>query len=619
MKQKTFTYEHPELGSYVTHYIKDKSAALKALRTLMKKDVLFGIDTETAVDESFKHVTKAALSPYLANIRLIQVFDSEEIYVFDCYGIEDYAIFIPFLETKKFIAHYAMFELSHFYAMGVTKMQIGCTRILSKLIFHAVWPTDAGTGASLEDLCEMVLKIPMDKRGQTTDWSMPELTFEQVKYAALDAVAVIRIAEKLAPGLKKLGLERSYELSKNVQHPLVLMQLKGWAIDKVLHQKMIASWRADAFSLKREIQKLTGMTKITSGTIAEWLTKNLDDATLEIWPKTDTGRLSTDANAFVDFGDIPIVKPFSQYQKKITLSSTFGQKLSEKLNAATGRLHGSFNILGARTGRLSASNPNLQNAVRSPSKAEKAAGVYDFRDIFVASPGRVLVCADYSQIELRVAAEVSQDPRMQNAYRQCIDLHKLTASKISGKPLGQIEDKSPERQLAKAVNFGLLYGLGANKFSHYAKKSYGVQTDRADALKAIEAFRETYSGYRAWQLKQSEEAAVSMQVRTPCGKLRKLDNVTAYGGSMNTPIQGGAAEVMQYALIRLFDQFKGTKTHLVSTVHDEVIVECEESSVIETEETVARCMIAGYLDVFPNGITKKLVEAKHGLTWGEAK
>lgn len=616
MKQQKFQIEFAGV-TYPCWYVKDKTLAAQLLSELMQKDDLIGIDVETAPLPEYRSLNAAGLSPYLSSIRLLQVFDSRNVIVFDLQHIDCNDLFIDFLESKRFLAHNAVFEIAQFYKLGVRHIKIGCTRILAKLLFHASFPNDVGLGASLADLSASLLGVHLSKDMQISNWASAELTMEQVTYAALDPVVALKIGERVSKGLAKFGLERVYQLTKDAQHPLVLMQLKGWKIDSSLHMKMITQWRADTFVAKKEVQRLTGIEKITSTTLGTWLESNLDAATLALWPRTETGRLATDANAFVDFAYLPVVAPFSHYQKKATLCSTFGNKVLERINPATRRLHGDFNLCGARTGRLSSSNPNLQNAVRSPSREEKAKGVYDFRDIFIASEGRALVCADFSQIELRVAAEVSRDRAMLQAYRDGIDLHTLTASRLLHKGIESVT--KGDRQLAKAFNFGLLYGLGANKFSHYAKKSYGVEVSREQALQSIDIFRDLYSGYREWQLNQSEDSASTYTVRTPCGKLRKLDQSTVYGGSMNTPIQGGAAEVMLYSLTRMFDRFKGTKTHLVSTVHDEVIVECEIDDISETKKTVAECMIAGFLDVFPNGITRDLVEAKHGRTWGEAK
>ena len=298
--------------------------------------------------------------------------------------------------------------------------------------------------------------------------------------------------------------------------------------------------------------------------------------------------MQTDVHAFADFaGAAPIITPFAKFQKLKTLTSGFGNRLLSQINPETNKIHASYRLNGARTGRLSCSQPNLQQLPR-----EKAV-----RSSFVAGEGKVLLCADYSQIELRVAAELSQDRAMLEAYRTGVDLHTLTASKLSGKPISKVTKM--DRTRAKAVNFGFLYGLGSKKFSHYAKKSYQADVTEEEASQAIKTFRESYPGYREWQVQQVAQAARTLTTRTPCGKLRRLDVENTYGTAMNHPVQGGAAECMLYALVHLQNKLDSNGARLVNCVHDEVSVECSPDSVEEVKTYIADSMEQGFLDVFP--------------------
>lgn len=607
---------------YPAHYVKTVSQAELFLKELMLKEVLFGIDTETEPIPEYKNHAYAGLSPHLSVVRLLQVFDGEAAYIFDLRHLMDagasYEIFKQFLETKRFVAHNATFELSFFrYWFGVRRMNITCTMLIAKLLFHATYPTDEGLSGSLANLAKALLEVDVLKGMQISDWSENELTFEQVEYAALDPLITLKLAERIAPGLEKFGLERIYKLIKAAQHPIVSMQLNGFGLDKNVHEGNIVYWREALYTAKKKVLKATGLSDLTSAKMSDWLAQNLDKEIVEFWPKTPGGKLSTDSNAFVEFSYLPIVEPFAEFQKKKILCSTFGQTLIDSCNPVTGRLHANFKLCGARTGRLSCTKPNLQNLPRSPDK-RKHPNEPDIRESFRASSGRTFICADYSQIELRVAAELSRDVAMLEAYAAGIDLHELTASKIMHKPLHDVTKS--DRQLAKAFNFGLLFGLGAQKFSHYAKKSYGVDVSNEDAKSSIKIFRQTYAGYREWQLEQADRASQTFECRTPCGKLRRLPEDNTFGNSMNTPVQGGAAEVMLHALVHLdknlenFDEIK-----LVNCVHDEIILEAKKGFEGEAQGIVENCMIQGYLDVFPGGITNGLVEAKSGSTWADAK
>lgn len=605
MKECTFKVEFLE-NSYTSHYIKTRDNAYIALKKLHATTGLLGIDTETRAFDKYKHIIDAALSPHLSRIRLLQVFDNKESYIFDLDFINDNSLFIEFLETHNFIAHFALFDLQFFMQMGARNINIGCTMIAAKLVFHALYPTDSGLGTGLGNLVEKLLKTNILKKVQKSDWSVPELTFEQVEYAALDAICVYKVAEKLSVAIKKYGLERIYNLCKDAQHPIADMQLKGMLLDKEAHLKLIETWKQNLWNAKKEVLSLTKLDEITPHKLGKWLEINLDPETLLLWPRTVTGKLSTNANTLADFSYLPIVEPFSNYQKLDKLTSSFGSTLASEVNPETNRIHPHYRICGARTGRLSCTDPNIQQIPRDKN----------VRAIFVAEPDCILICADYSQIELRIAAEVSQDSVMQNIYRHGLDLHTLTASAVLGKD--PINITKQERQLGKALGLGLLYGLGAKKFAHYVKMNFGLELTQEKAIQAVESFYETYPEFREWQLERSRAAQISYTVTTPFGKLRKVDEDSYYGTSLNNPIQGGAAEVMLCALINIRTTLLPA-TYLIACVHDEVIVQCRKEAVNQTKSIVETSMISAYTQVYPNGITNNLVSVGVGDSWSAAK
>lgn len=594
---------------YSCFYVRKKETALQILSELQGRSGLLAIDTETTPLPQYSNFPKAGLSPHLSTVRLLQISDPKNAIVIDLRFCAIQDVLPKFLKSKSFIAHNAMFELSRFLQWGVKEMKLGCTRILYKLLGHAHYPTDAGLDASLSDICKAILKVDVNKASQTSDWSPDELSFEQIEYAALDPIYTLKIAEALAPGLKKYGLEKIYKLSTAAQLPLCRMELNGMCLDTKAHNELILKWRDDMHSALKKVQDETGLKTITSHTMSGWLFQNLPKEYLDEWPKTPTGKLSTASDAFTEFGFIPVVAPLAEYQKVTTALQTFGTKLSGRINPETKRLHSSYNICGARTGRLSSRDPNLQNCPRTK----------EFRSIFVSSANAKLVRADYNQIEIRVAAELSRDKAMLTAYREGVDIHRLTASKITRKVLSEVTEN--DRQVAKAYNFGLMFGLGATKFSRYAKKNYGIEVSELEAKKHIEAWYNLYSGYRDWQLSQALNAKDSLVVTTPLGKRRRLPEDNTYGNSMNHPVQGGAAEVMLSALVRVEKAFRTKNVKLLNTVHDEIILE-----VLDTDEVVeevarglAEEMTKGFLDVFPGGITNGLVAVGIGKTWADAK
>jgi len=589
-------------------YIRDQSLAEQALSQFMEKDSLFGFDIETMSLPEFRNDTTAPLDPLRSVPRLVQLCDGRNVLVLDLLYI-DKSLLKPFLEQKKLIAHNAMFELQHCYQnFKCEKVDIGCTYLATKLLHHALYADDGGISAGLEDVSKSLLKMNLFKEIDHKHWFQPELNFEQVQYAALDAVVVLKLAEKLVRGLQKYGLTEVYKLYKDAQHPLAKMQLNGMKIDTEKHRELIGKWKLEAYAAKKDLIKLTGLDDVTSHKIANYLNENLPPDVLTIWPRTESGKLSTDSNAFAEFSWLDVVEPFSRFQKATILSSTFGMKLQHKINQVSKRVHTNYKLCGARTGRLSSSNPNLQNMPRDP----------EFRSIFIPEKGNVFVVADFNQIELRVCAELSQDEHMLNAYNLGMDLHSLTAANTARKPVDMLTKE--ERQRAKALNFGLVFGLGAEGFQKYAKKQYKVDLNLDESFEAVKEWHALYSGYTEFQKTQAANCEMSLEVRTPLGKLRRLSRENYFGASANTPVQGGASEVILRSLCFLPDYLPDT-VKLINTVHDEIILECtSDADVIDQVGISLRdAMVQGFLSVFPNGITRNLVQVSHGKNWAEAK
>jgi DNA polymerase I len=608
---KAGTYKTSFLGSdYPFHYIDDKSKAIKAIKTLLSHQGTLSIDTETEILPAYKYDKTAGLNPYLSRVRLLQIFTGEEAYIFDIKKIDKDTLFLQFLSGKNFVGHNSVFDIQYFVnQFKVVDMSIGCTMLAAKLLFHALFPSDAGLSASLRNLVNVTFGAELLKEMQVSDWSEPELTFEQVEYSALDVVSTYFLAKRLALKLKKYGLTRVYNLYKDAQVSIARLQLNGIKLDVDAHRDNIVTWRAELYKAKKDLLKLTGIEHVTAAQIGNYLENTLPYNVLSIWPKTETGKLQTDSHVFADFDWIDIVKPLAEYKKKEKLCTSFGHTLINMVNPVTKRLHAQYKLAGARTGRLSCSNPNNQQYPRDKK----------FRSLFMPEPGRIFLCADYSQIEIRVAAELSRDKAMLHAYKNGIDLHAQTASIITGKPINKVTKE--DRQMAKAFNFGLMFGLGSAKFSHYAKKSYGAEVSQEEAEGGIKTFRETYSGYRTWQLAQAAKAKNNLIAITPCGKLRKLEEKSYYGACMNTPVQGGASECMLHALIRLNKKLteQGTIGKIVNIVHDEVLVETVEKNADYIKEAINDSMTQGFLDVFPGGITRDITAVGKGNNWAEAK
>ncbi|KAF8818023.1 putative helicase, partial [Cardiosporidium cionae] len=240
-----------------------------------------------------------------------------------------------------------------------------------------------------------------------------------------------------------------------------------------------------------------------------------------------------------------------------------------------GRIHPNFNQYGAESGRFSCDNPNLQQIPRDPR----------FRSCFIPSPHHKFIIADFSQIELRVAAELANDETMISAYNQKEDLHRLTASLVTGKPLSSIQ--SADRQLAKAVNFGLIYGMSIWKFREYAENYYGVKLSMKEASLFYSNFFKHYKGIYAWH--DAAKTRRPLETRTQSNRRVLLDR-SSFTKVLNYPVQGTSADITKESLANLPAALSSLNARIVMCVHDEIIIEAPENEAEESKKILIREM-----------------------------
>ena len=326
--------------------------------------------------------------------------------------------------------------------------------------------------------------------------------------------------------------------------------------------------------------------------------------------KTKTGY-STSADVLEKLsGKHEIIDYILDYRKLAKLKSTYCDGLTAVIDA-DGRIRTNFQMTVTATGRLSSTEPNLQNIpVRTPLGAQ-------IREMFIAPEGRVLVDADYSQIELRLLAHISGDKRMQEAFLTGEDIHAVTASQVFGVPLERVTKQM--RSNAKAVNFGIVYGISAFSLSQ------DIHVSVAEAKSYMDAYLEKYSGVRAYMKSIVEEAREKGYVDTLYGRRRYLPelkssnfNLRSFGErvALNMPIQGTAADIMKLAMIRVHNALKasGLDAKLLLQVHDELIVECPAENAEAVAEILKREMENAASLSIP-----LTVETKHGKSWAETK
>ncbi len=429
--------------------------------------------------------------------------------------------------------------------------------------------------------------------------------------AATRAVFTWRVAERQRPRLRELELERLLqEIELPLTRVLAVMETAGVKVDTYRLGEITARLRERVDELADRIHELAGE-PFTIGSpqqLAEVLFSRLG---LEPARKGKTG-FSTDAQVLRGLREEhPIVPAVEEWREFTKLLSTYLEPLPRCVDARTGRLHTTFNQTVASTGRLSSSNPNLQNI---PVRTELGA---EIRSCFVAEDGCELIVADYSQIELRLMAKLSGEPALLDAYARGEDVHKVTAAAVAGIPVEEVTRQQRER--AKATNFGIMYGLSAYGLS----EQVGIPVDEARAF--IEAYFAKYPAVRGFRDQVIAQATQDGYVTTLFGRRRPVPElkssnyrVRSLGErlAVNSVLQGTAADIIKVAMIDVQQRLEagGLASRLVLQVHDELVVEAPTGEVEEIQ-ALLRDAMRGACVMVP----ALEVELGAGANWRDAK
>ncbi len=442
--------------------------------------------------------------------------------------------------------------------------------------------------------------------------------FERENAGALadEARAIWRLAERLQRKLEEESLQKVYETIERPLLPvLATMEAHGIKVDDRFLKRMEARLRSRIDQISKAITESAGTDfNINSpAQLQQVLFEKLRLPTKGI-KRTSTGQLSTGADELEKLrGAHPIIEQISEHREYSKLLSTYVVAVPALISPRDGRLHTHFNQAVAATGRLSSSDPNLQNI---PIRTELGR---EIRKAFVAEKGNLLIAADYSQIELRIAASVSEDPKMTEAFRKGADIHTATAAEIWEVSLSEVTFE--QRRAAKAINFGILYGMGANSLAASAGLS------RAEAADFIKRYLDVYKGLRGYMEQARVQARTMGYVETMFGRKRYLPDINsgipylraeAERMAVNMPIQGANADIIKIAMARLhqkigndygFASDAGVK--MLLQVHDELVFEVRESLVREAAVWIRSFMMEAASLKVPLE-----VEVEIGKNWG---
>ncbi|MYE91698.1 hypothetical protein F4X33_22185, partial [Candidatus Poribacteria bacterium] len=422
----------------------------------------------------------------------------------------------------------------------------------------------------LANIAKRYLDVDLSKAEQASDWS-GELTDSQLLYAARDVLVLLRLHNHLKPELVAANLIQIAKIEFDCVRATAEMEYTGMKLDPT---------KVDAYYHRVEARR----TELRSA-----LYDYLDEINL-VSPhqvKRALTQIGVDVERTARRALIPLIDRHPsiplllEYKKLSTLVSVFFEPLPRATSVKTGRIHANYWQLGAATGRFSCSSPNFQQVPRDP-------GV---RACFVAEDGNRLVIADYSQIELRIAAEISEDQRMTEAYRDDADLHRLTASLVQGVSLDEVTEA--QRQAAKAINFGLIFGMGPRGLKYSAKHSYDVEMTLTEAKTFRNRFFEVYSGIRTWHRKSEQELKYTNKQRTLCGRRFVWKDIPpSFTVFINRQVQGTAADIAKIALGELSSALKKSGAKIIAMIHDEIIIEAPEANAAETARILQQTMEA---------------------------
>ena len=479
-------------------------------------------------------------------------------------------------------------------------------------------PTSHNLG--LKNLAWVRLDFRMTEITELIGTGRKQITMDRVPiekaapYAAMDAIAVVR----LLPGLQaELKANSALKLFDEIEMPLVPviadMEMAGIALDIAFLKKMSDELRTRLAELENQVYEHVGERFNINSTqqLSDALFNRLKLIPPDRTKRTEAGNYSTSAEVLESLqGKHPVVDLLLEFRELSKLKSTYLDALPNQVNPATGRVHTSYNQTGSVTGRIASSDPNLQNI---PIRTELGRQV---RQAFIAAPGDSLLSVDYSQVELRIAAHMSDDQAMLAAFRADQDIHTATAAAILGKTLDKVT--KTERRNAKAINFGLLYGMSPYGLTRTSDLTL------AEAEDFVEAYFKQFPGVKNYLDNMRQLAAKQGYVETLLGRRRYFPGLKSGGNpatrareereAINAPIQGTAADIMKIAMIHVANALKESKLsgRMLLQVHDELVLECPQKELKKTAQVVRSMMENAYKLVIP-----LKTEARFGRDWGD--
>ena len=585
--------------------IKTEDELRRAMESLTAYPVI-GLDTETT-----------DLDPYTSRLRLIQLATPSIVHIVDLDAFANSSN-SPLNQNEALeplrrilsaprpikIAHDAKFDAKFLkHNLGVDLGGLFDTLLASQLIGAG----DIEERHGLDTVASRYLNQTVDKSERLSNWNF-ELSEAQLEYAARDAAVLLPLRETLVERLKSDSLIKVAQLEFECVMPVADIELAGFFMhkDRWLEQLAIVEKRRAelAEELQVELAEESMQGSLFGGPQREdinldshqQLTNALQRLGIPMPESTRNWKLQPLAAQY------PIIATLLEYRTVQKALTSYGENMIALINPETGRLHADFRQIGAPTGRFACTNPNIQQVPHA----------VEYRRCFSGHPaGRKLVIADYSQIELRILAEFSGDHGFIEAFNSGADLHKVTAAQVFNVSLDQVT--KDQRDFAKRLNFGVVYGIGAQRFS--IMTGLGVP----EAENVLRKYFSTYRGLDTYLRDAANRAVSERQARTASGRLvrfrydendRQQISMTQRNGK-NTPIQGTSADILKRALRLLNDELRTTSAKIVNIIHDEIVVEVDADQAEEIARKVEGAMCAAgeeYLETVPVKVETEIAD-----------
>lgn len=610
---------HPgtlKLSSPSFTYI-ERGEGLKAAVSKLTRYPLIGIDIETT-----------GLDPIHDQILLIQLGTEDHVYVFDARSLAE-----GVQELRSVISNPNILKLGQNLSFEWCFLEHNRLPLRGKLLDTMIGGKLINLGRkaknSLGALVERYLGQTMEEKEELQKSFIGHegpFTQEQLEYAARDVSVLFPLYKALRVKLRTEELTHIFRLECRALPAFASMKYNGFYLDVEYYKQLLVEKEAlrdqQALDVIRQLDRAgalepyvnpeTGDLLIHPDSVGKGAKKikgfNLG-STAQLQPALKRYGVpvekSLDKNALAFLApDHEIIRLYLQYKELSTACSQIKKLIGHAENYADHRIRAGYRQLGTDTGRASCADPNLQQVKRDK----------EYRAGFKATPGHVLVIADYSQLELRIAAECSGEERMAQAYREGADLHTRTASLMLGK--SEDEVTKPERQSSKIMNFGALYGSGATSIRKQAVAQYGVDMTLKEAEEKLNQWRRAYPQLIGWQ--KTQGGGTGLVVYTLMGRRRLLvPGVTdKYTVRLNTQVQGSGGDCMKAALALLWEQYleSSPDIRLVACVHDEAVLEVPEAKADEAQIVLKECMESAAYEV---GITNVpiLAEPGSGSDW----